>query len=272
MDVLKRVKEFSLEEKRDVNVYLSYNKAPELDDTGQNPFYWFDEWLLTAQKEGKIHLKPKIEKFVCTEQENGVKFIGDDDLYSDWDSIVFATGYLRSFPFLAPIIRQNYKIFMSPDPRTKHTSNISRVTGLYLHTFSIADPTLAFVGISSNANFQSFQLSAKTISDVWHKFNKLFNNPEITKDPPYYDNIWYNILPSINDQLEWSRKVLALKGNSGAFHFMYPFDVLQEYWLNDCEKLFESDFEQPLFPENTQTLYKYSVGRLKEIFLQTMNR
>lgn len=265
MDILKRI--IHLRNSMGVEIIISTD-VPPMPENKSNPFFWFDQWLVNTSK---VTIKPQITKFLSDSSDPSIQF-ADGSLINGVDNVIFATGYLYSFPFISSKLLQDCKIFVTPDPRNvdKKPSNISRVTGLYLHTFSIAEPTLTFCGISSNANFQSFHISAKAIVGAFSHFNKLFQEQK-PKDFPYYDSIWKQILPSISEQLEWSRQRLAKTGNNGAYHFYYPLPLLKEEWLKPCEPLFSADQNiTNLFPSNSQSLSVEGIDKLRELFLEAM--
>ncbi|CCE92058.1 uncharacterized protein TDEL_0D04740 [Torulaspora delbrueckii] len=265
MDVLKRI--IHLQKSGSLEIFISTD-IPPMPENKANPFYWFDEWLV---KTNRVTLKPEILSFTSESNKPTLTFT-DGTQIKVVDHVIFATGYLYSYPFMSQVLMEQRKIFVTPDPRNvdHRPSNISRVTGLYLHTFSIAEPTLAFPGVSSNANFQSFHISAKAIVGAFSSFNQLFKKCEPT-DYPYYDSIWHQILPSINDQLEWSRKRLAETGNNGSYHFYYPLPLLKEGWERPCEELFpQGQDSKHLFPSDAPKLSKDGITRLKDIFLEVM--
>lgn len=265
MDILKRI--IHLKDSMGFEIIISTD-IPPMPENKSNPFFWFDEWLVNTSK---VIIKPQITKFISDSSDPSIQF-ADGTLIDGVNNVLFATGYLYSFPFISPKLLDDCKIFVTPDPRNvdNKPSNISRVTGLYLHTFSIAEPTLTFCGISSNANFQSFHISAKAIVGAFSHFNKLFQEQKPT-DFPYYDSIWKQILPSINEQLEWSRQRLVKTGNNGAYHFYYPLPLLKEEWLKPCETLFTADQNTTnLFPSNSQSLSIEGIEKLRDLFLEAM--
>lgn len=265
MDVLKRI--IHLQTLINLEIVISTD-VPLMPENTANPFYWFDEWL---SRTSKVTVKPQIIKFVNDSDTPSLKFADGSEL-GGVDSIIFATGYLYSFPFLSAKLLEQCRIFVTPDPRNtdQQSSNVSRVTGLYLHTFSIADPTFTFAGISSNANFQSFHICSKAIVGAFSRFNKLAKEQK-PADAPYYDSIWRQILPSIDDQLEWSRKRLSETGNNGSYHFYYPLPLLLEGWEKPCETIFPVDQDaKRLFPLDSQKLSRDGIETLRRRFLQVL--
>lgn len=261
MDLLKRIEH--LQDSIPYEIIISTNHQPMPDE--RNPFKWFDEWLL---HNSRVVLRPQISEFIIDGTFPEVKFV--DGTKYEVDYVLFATGYLYSFPFVSSQLLQSCKIFTTPDPRNIDMvpSNISRVTGLYLHTFSIAEPTLTFCGISSNGNFQSFDISAKAIVGAFTRFNELFDkqNPQ---DFPHYDSIWSQILPPVREQLLWSQNRLMQTGNSAAYHYYYPQELLVRDWLKPCQTIFlpQSRVE---FPDNLKELREDGFIKLKQLFLDKM--
>lgn len=268
MDILKRLVPLK-RESPGLEIIISTN-TPPLPDNKANPFYWFDEWLVRT---ADVSVHSQIAQFVTDGATPTVRF-QDGAVVDNVANIIFATGYVYCFPFVSPRLLENYKIFVTPDPRNldQTPSNISRVTGLYLHTLSIADPTMGFVGISSNTNFRSFHISAKVLEGVWSRFNKLCQE-QSPKDAPYYDSVWSQVLPTVEKQLEWSKKRLSQTGNNGAYHFYYPTPVLQEHWLSYCQELFgdsTADHAPLMFPDNSVQLSQQAVARLRALFLESV--
>ncbi|QLL34390.1 hypothetical protein HG536_0G02510 [Torulaspora globosa] len=266
MDVLKRI--IHLKKSMSLEIFISTDVPPMPENTA-NPFYWFDEWLAETQQ---VVVKPQITEFVS--QTTPTLRFADGSELGGVDCVIFATGYLYGFPFLSSRLLDECRISITPDPRNtdNQPSNISRVSGLYLHTFSIADPTLTFPGVSSNANFQSFHISAKAIVGAYHRFNTLSQQQNPT-DAPYYDSIWRQILPSLDDQLVWSKKRLAKTGNTGAYHFYYPLPLLIEGWEKPCEAVFPFGQDaKNLFPPNAPQLSTDGIAKLRDIFLEVMEQ
>lgn len=77
----------------------------------------------------RISIKKEIIRF---DPDSGRIHFNDGTSLTDVDHIVFATGYNFTLPFLPNIKIPN-----------------RRIPGLYLHVFSIADPTLIFIGAVS---------------------------------------------------------------------------------------------------------------------------
>ncbi|CEP61232.1 uncharacterized protein LALA0_S02e09714g [Lachancea lanzarotensis] len=268
MDILKRLVPLQ-DASHSLEIIISAKTAPNPDNKA-NPFYWFDEWLARTTK---VTTVCAISHFVEKQGKPALQ-LEDETVIEDVSAVLFATGYLYTFPFVSNKLLEHYRILMTPDPRCPAgmPSNISRVTGLYLHTFSIADPTLGFVGISSNANFQSFQISAQALAGTWSRLNDLYNS-QMPQDGPIYDSIWSQVLPPVQDQLKWCQERLLQTGNNGAYHFYYPLNQLNEQWLKYSEPLFgNKDCQQVLFPEGSAEIVQSGLAKLKQLFIQTVEQ
>ncbi|SCU80507.1 LADA_0B07888g1_1 [Lachancea dasiensis] len=267
MDVLKRLVPLH-NANSNLEIIISTN-TPPFPENSANPFCWFDKWLTETNK---VTLKGRIAKFGQRGEKPILQF-KDGSVVEDVSAVIFATGYLYTFPFISRSLLESYRILVSPNPNdpSGSSSNASRVSGLYLHTFSIADPTLAFVGISSNANFQSFSISSQAIAGVWSKFNRLFDQLQ-PQDSPIYDSIWSQVLPCVQEQLSWAKERLSQTGNNGAYHFYYPLQLLESHWLRYCKPLFPTeDKEGGLFPANSAELSQKGLRRLQELFYQAVD-
>ncbi|KAK3325848.1 FAD/NAD(P)-binding domain-containing protein [Apodospora peruviana] len=95
---------------------------------------------------------PEIEEFLV--EERGVRF-RDGRIEKDIDAVVFATGYLFTFPFLT-----SFKPPLVTDGR--------RVYGTYKHLFSIDHPTIVFPGLPIKVvPFAVSESQAAVCSRVW---------------------------------------------------------------------------------------------------------
>ncbi|SCU91522.1 LAFA_0F04280g1_1 [Lachancea sp. 'fantastica'] len=266
MDILKRLVPLQ-DAHHSLEIIISTKTPPNPENTA-NPFCWFDKWLTQTTK---VTTVCAISQFFEKQGKPALR-LEDGSEIQEVSEILFATGYLYSFPFVSNKLLENYRILLTPDPRCPSgtPSNISRVTGLYLHTFSIADPTMGFVGISSNANFQSFQISAQALAGAWSKVNYLYETLK-PQDGPIYDSIWSQVLPSVQEQLKWCQERLLQTGNNGAYHFYFPLNLLKEQWLKHSEPLFtDKDRQQRLFPEDSAEKAQSGLKKLEELFLQTV--
>lgn len=152
-------------------------------------------WIDKALESDGFTAKPTISKIV------GDEFIfSDGTKESDIDLILFTTGYHFHYPFLKD---GQLKVV---DP-----SNLSRVNGLYQHTFSIDDPTLAITGVVvSGINFHSIEASAAAIAGVWSGRKKL---------------------PSKEDQRKWSQARVDEVGNNLFYHY-YKHTIIKEEFID----------------------------------------
>ncbi|SCU93973.1 LAME_0F05644g1_1 [Lachancea meyersii CBS 8951] len=267
MDILKRLIPLQ-DANHDLEIIVSV-RTPPMPDNQANPFRWFDRWLTQT---AKVTTVCAISRFF-EHQGTPALQLEDGTVIQDLSAVVFATGYVYTFPFVSNKLLESYRILVTPDPRNTNgtPSNVSRVTGLYLHTFSIADPTMGFVGISSNANFQSFHISALALSGTWAKLNTLYDSQN-PKDGPIYDSIWSQVLPSIQEQLQWARERLLRTGNNGAYHFYYPVVLLKQQWLQLCEPLFSDEARQhQLFPHDSAEKAQRGLERLEDLFFKTVD-
>lgn len=91
------------------------------------------------------------------------------------DSIILATGYMYSFPFL------------SEEAGVKVKSG-KRVTPLYKHTFNPIHPSMAFIGLNFGFNpFPYFDYQVRWVLAVWAGDKSLPSLEEMIKD----DDDWY---------------------------------------------------------------------------------
>lgn len=144
-------------------------------------------WIEKASFSEGINVKPTIKRFIPERKE--VEFT-DGSIEKDFDVILFATGYHYHYPFLENQLK------------VKDPSNLSRVGGLYLDTFSIEDPTLASIGVAvSQLNFHTIEASAAAIAGVWT--NAKF-------------------LPPKSDMITWEEERKEKTADNLLFHFYPP--------------------------------------------------
>ncbi|EGW31667.1 flavin-containing monooxygenase [Spathaspora passalidarum NRRL Y-27907] len=131
----------------------------------------------------------------------------EDGTTDVFEKILFSTGYHYHYPFLA----DHFKLV--------NPGNLSRVDGLYLHTFNQADPTLGSAGIAvSQLNFHTIEASAAALAGVWSGAKTL---------------------PTVQEQKDWERKDVEEKGDSIFFHYYSHRDAKEKF----VDKL------APYFPE-----------------------
>lgn len=123
---------------------------------------------------------PVIDEFLVAER--GIRF-RDGTVERDIDAVVFATGYLYTFPFL-----RSLKPPVVTDGR--------RVRGLYKHLFHIDHPTLVFSGLPI----------------------KVVPFPTSQSQAAVFSRTWANLLPlpSVAEMREWEEEEVEKKG--GRFH------------------------------------------------------
>ncbi|CAN3373430.1 hypothetical protein DIURU_000360 [Diutina rugosa] len=153
------------------------------------------EWINDAIKSKGITSKPAISKF----EEDGTVVFSDGSKEEPFDYVVLTTGYHYYYPFLKD------DTFL----QVKSPSNLSRVSGLYYDTFSIADPTLGIVGVAvSSLNFHTIEASAAALAGVWSGATQL---------PP----------PSA--QIEREQRWIDLTADNLLFHYYRHYDVKDEF-------------------------------------------
>ncbi|RLV96040.1 Thiol-specific monooxygenase [Spathaspora sp. JA1] len=131
----------------------------------------------------------------------------EDGTHEVFDKILFSTGYHYHYPFLS-----DYFKLVNP-------GNLSRVDGLYLHTFNQSDPTLGTTGIAvSQLNFHTIEASVSALAGVWSGAKTL---------------------PTVQEQKEWERSEVEGKGDSIFFHYYSQHEAKEKF----VDKL------APFFPE-----------------------
>lgn len=149
-------------------------------------------WINDALVSKGIEPKGPIHHFDAEKDE--VHFA--DGSVGKYDKIIFSTGYHYHFPFL----RNELKLI--------NPGNLSRVGGLFLNTFDQQDSTLGAVGITvSQLNFHTIEASAAALAGVWSGAKNL---------------------PSLEEQQEWEKKLVAERGDSLLFHY-YNHHQAKEY-------------------------------------------
>ncbi|KFA69039.1 hypothetical protein S40285_05452 [Stachybotrys chlorohalonatus IBT 40285] len=82
--------------------------------------------------------------------------------------VIFATGYLTSFPFLGPGLEQPHTAPHDADDRVVITGEARNVHNLHKDIFYIPDPSLAFIGVSQNAStFSLYDFQGQVLALVW---------------------------------------------------------------------------------------------------------
>lgn len=140
---------------------------------------------LPNSTKGNIHTKPVIKSYEIIPQ-GGFKVIFEDDTsITNPDHIIYATGYLFSYPYLNKL--------------TNHLLiDNGIISNLYQHTFLINEPLITFVGIPIDGiSFRVFEYQAILVSRY------LAGKIE---------------LPSQSQQVSWSKNRLNEKGYTRAYH------------------------------------------------------
>lgn len=126
------------------NIFLSRNSIA-------GPLEWVNSCLYSKG----INNKPTIESFLP--DENAVQF-SDGTVESNFDAIIFATGYQTIYPYL----------------EEKLVEKNPALLDFYLYTFSLADDTLALVGNTYTAFFfNRVESQAAALAGVWGNFKQL---------------------------------------------------------------------------------------------------
>ncbi|KAK7923735.1 hypothetical protein PG985_007806 [Apiospora marii] len=98
----------------------------------------------------------------------GKVVLRDGRILDDIHHILFATGYLASFPFLDPVLQHPGMEPRDADETVIVTAEARTVHNLHEDIFYIPDPSLAFVGISLYvSSFSMFDVQAQVLAAVW---------------------------------------------------------------------------------------------------------
>lgn len=134
---------------------------------------WVEEIIHDESLNMKLH--SRISKF----QDNKVYF-DDGSVEEGFDQILFCTGYHNYFPFLN-IPENQGRDFVKVTSGFKGVDNFAQTTidNVYLYVFTIADPTLAHVGIAHNPLFfLGSEAEAVALAGVWSGTKKLPSKQE----------------------------------------------------------------------------------------------
>ncbi|OKL57839.1 hypothetical protein UA08_07190 [Talaromyces atroroseus] len=166
-------------------------KAP-LYVSQRTPNTFFDN----AWKLPNVQSVPRVTHI--TPGDGGVVHFADGSTVTDFDKIIFATGYKLSYPFLP---------FKAVTPQ-------NRLSGFYQHIFNMEDPSLAVVGqIRAAITFRVFQYQSTAVACFFAGRSKP--------------------LPDVSEQYRWERERLAYKGPTELFHEIKP-DFVDYYgWLRE---------------------------------------
>lgn len=197
------------------------------------------ENLQPASPSDKIEDKPDIDHFDAANKR--VYFV-DSTFLENVDKVIFATGYLKSYPFLQSL---NHT-------KTPLLTDGHKVHGVYRHVLAYNFPNLAVVGIPK------FVLPTRVSES----------------QACWLAKVWLGeiALPSKDKMEEWEKTRLALKGNGKNFHDMnFPEDVeycnlLNNEILHAIEKLHRG--LEPFVWDRSQVRIRASVKAIKEAFVR----
>ena len=117
---------------------------------------------------GQVVVLPAIERFLA--EPGHLRFADGSELSGGVDVILFATGYLYSFPFLsrAPDGSREGEGEGEGEGAGAGAGGGERATGTWQHLFSASNPTLAFIGLPTRViPFPLAQSQAAVVARVW---------------------------------------------------------------------------------------------------------
>lgn len=155
-------------------------------------------WINTCLYSKGINNKPTIDEFLP--EQNAVKF-SDGSVESNFDAIIFATGYQTIYPFL-------------------DQEKTPKLLDFYNFTFSMGDDTLALVGNTYTAFFfNRVEAQAAALAGVWGNLSHL---PSLEEQLSEYEKEKpLLITPLVNQNFILPLMKLAPKGRP------HPFDINQ---------------------------------------------
>ncbi|KAK9712157.1 monooxygenase [Basidiobolus ranarum] len=155
------------------SVYQSVRNNQGSADIGESPG-------TGSASENKIQFKPEME-FIDT-TNNKIHFVDGTQLDIP-DVILFATGYLYSFPFLSQLERTNKSVEKVDDDSVLITDGM-QVHNVYQQIFYIPNPTLAFIGLPVKVvPFPMAQYQAAYVAQV---FSEKVNLPSQQEMKEWY--------------------------------------------------------------------------------------
>lgn len=199
-----------------------------------------ENMLPAGQNELIIDL-PDIEKF---DSNNKLIIFKDGSTLENVDKVMFATGYLKSFPFMN-----------LPEDKPPLLTDGHKVHGIYEHVILYNYPNLAIVGLAR------FVLPTRTSETQGCWLSKIWSN-KIK-------------LPDLTTMKNWEQKRIEIKGNGKQFHdLLYPEDVvycneLNNQILTSIKNLPKN--ERGLIPkiwDKEQTALRGSIKNIKEAYIQ----
>lgn len=225
-------------------VWVSSNLNQKVTDLTNEPTSWIDK--IMRDKSLNFIRAARLKKFDgdAVEFEDGIKT-------SNFDKIIFATGYHLYFPFLDIPENENkgyIKLTSGRDDQENYAKN--KVDNLYMYTFCVNDPTIAHLGIQHTPLFfMAAEANSIAIAGVWSGTKKL---------------------PSKEEQISWCKK--RFEGKIKGFQYVSEVDIpqyfakLQEYGPKN--RLDIVNFLKPDEIKNSRNVlsalfYKYVKGELK---------
>lgn len=142
------------------------------------------QWIydILNDKNAKFHRCARIKRFL----EDGIEF-EDGRIGKGFEKVLFATGYHLHYPFLEIPENKNkdyIRILSGKKGETNYA--YTKADNVYLYTFTVDEPTLAYVGIAHNPLlFFTSEANAMAIAGVWSNAKKL---------------------PSLEKQREWCQR------------------------------------------------------------------
>ncbi|ANZ73335.1 BA75_01124T0 [Komagataella pastoris] len=193
--------------------------------------------LPSTPNEG-IGVFPVIARFIPESQE--IEFI-DQSRVGNVSMIIFATGYLKSFPFMKGINS-------SAKPLVKDDG--TRVAGLYKQIISYEYPGLAVIGLPR------FVLPTRLSETQGAWLARVFSG-RIN-------------LPEKQTMAKWEKNRLNVTGPGKAFHDLkFPCDVLYSHELN--REIWEGGLDHGLIPiswNQDQTRIRGGIKEIKESYIR----
>lgn len=178
---------------------------------------------------------PEISSF--DPETRGIIF-KDGQKINELDSVIFATGYLRSYPFLDDSINKSNMPIITDG---------KRLNNVYKHLFYIANPSLVFLATPRFiAPFQTAEAQAAYVAKVWSE-----------KSQP---------LPSFEDQKNWELNRIKTHGDGTGFDSIpYPENVDYQKFLEDQVSLSTSSPNStcPKHIDDTVYTLRKNVAQLK---------
>lgn len=157
-----------------------------------------------------VRQKPGIRRIRRTDADGAAQVtldFTDGSSVGQVDKVLFATGYRRSYPFLAA--GSGGVVGGIPAPDT------NRLAGFYQHVFCTAEPSLAVVGqVDGAISLRVFEYQAVAVARL---FAGRAAHP----------------LPSVAQQRAWEQTRVARLGPSERFHEIFPDTPAYFTWLRD---------------------------------------